>query len=204
MPDGGQAAPGGGGRIGPNAILQLVAPVEAAGGEPLVQCLLAAAGLDGPPAADGLIPEVWAARMHRELRRLRPDAAAILREAGARTGRYILARRIPAPARAVLRTLPAVAAAPLLARAIEKHAWTFAGSGRFAVTSTRPPVLELAGNPLIRGEEAGAPLCHWHAAVFTVLFRALADPHSVAVETACAACGAPACRFEISVTVKSA
>src|SRR6056297_836771 len=158
MPDG--IGPGHApGRIGPNAVLQLLPVLDAA--EPgLAVRMLAAAGLDGPPSDAGLMDEGPAAALHRTVRRARPDADALLARAGRGTADYILAHRIPGPAQAMLRALPGPVAAPLLARAIARHAWTFAGSGRFRIAGRAPPVFELAGNPLIAGEAAEAPLCH--------------------------------------------
>ena len=48
-----------------------------------------------------------------------------------RTGDYLLAHRIPKPVQALLKRLPAPLAARVLLAAITRHAWTFAGSGRF-------------------------------------------------------------------------
>lgn len=138
-----------------------------------------------------------AARLHAAVRHDLPaEAPAILAQAGRRTADYILAHRIPRPAQAVLRALPPALAAPVLTRAIAKHAWTFAGSGLFRVAGRL--TFEIADNPLIRGERAPAPLCVWHAAVFERLFRTLVDDRLRAHETACCACGDPACRFELT------
>lgn len=190
--------PAGVGRIGPNAVLQLLDVLAADGDDALSARLLAEAGLRAPPSTHGLMPEAPAAAMHQALRRQVPGrAAGLAARAGAGTADYILAHRIPRPAQWVLRFLPGVLSAPLLARAIARNAWTFAGSGRFRLVSTRPVVFEIADNPIVRGERADAPLCAWHAAVFTRLFAALVDPRAVAVETACCAAGAPACRFEL-------
>jgi divinyl protochlorophyllide a 8-vinyl-reductase len=154
------------------------------------------AGLDGPPSDKGMMPEVPAARLHHAVRtHLGTAAPWVLAEAGRATGDYILAHRIPHVAQLLLRSLPAVLSAPLLKAAIAKHAWTFAGSGDF---STRPGlVFEIARNPVIAGESASAPICHWHAAVFERLFRTLVDDHLRAVETTCCACGDHTCRFEL-------
>ena len=182
-------------RVGPNAMLQLAAALRARHGEGVARRVFADAGLprrlDHPPNA--LVDEREVAALHRALARdLPPDAAAeVARDAGRRTADYLLAHRIPALARAVLRTLPARFAARLLLRAILRHAWTFAGSGRVTVTAGRVPVLEIAANPLATGP------CLWHAAVLERLFHALASPRARVVETACCAAGAPACRFEI-------
>jgi divinyl protochlorophyllide a 8-vinyl-reductase len=189
---------GPGGLIGPNAILQLVPVLDRAGGAALREAVLEAAGLRALPDGTAMIAEAEAARLHQALRRVAPGLAPELaRAAGRRTGDYILANRIPAPAQRVLKALPAALAAPLLTRAIARHAWTFAGSGRFEVVSRRPLTFAIHDNPLVRGEHADRCLCHWHAAVFERLFRVLVDPNMTVRETACAACGDPACTFAI-------
>jgi divinyl protochlorophyllide a 8-vinyl-reductase len=159
---------------------------------------MALAGLSGPPSDAGLMDEAPAARLHHVVRtQLGPAAPWVLAEAGRATGDYILAHRIPRAAQALLRTLPSALSAPLLKAAITKHAWTFAGSGTF---STAPGlVFRIAHNPLITGESAATPLCHWHAAVFERLYRCLVDDRLRARETGCCACGDHACRFELVV-----
>ena len=198
------SAPGGGavtgaGRIGPNAILQLLPVLEAEGGAALRDRLLSAAGLTKPPSDSGMMDERPAAAMHQALRRELPERAPELaRAAGLATGEYILAHRIPAPAQALLRRLPAPVAAWLLSRAIAQHSWTFAGSGRFEVLSTRPLSFRIVDNPVVRGEVATAPICHWHVAVFERLFTELVHPDYRVRETACCATGAEACVFELT------
>src|SRR6056297_2281626 len=84
-------------RIGPNSVLQLVQVLDARMGTAARQDLLAAAGIMALPADTGLMPEAPAARLHQALRRHYPERAEALgREAGERTGDYILAHRIPA------------------------------------------------------------------------------------------------------------
>ena len=186
------------GRIGPNALLQLVPVLEHAGGVGLREAIFAAGGVRGLPGLDAMIPEGPVAAVHQALRARLPDRAAELAtEAGARTADYILANRIPKPAQTLLRMLPRALSAPLLAEAIARNAWTFAGSGGFRVVSTRPMVFAISDNPVVRGEVAATPVCHWHSAVFAGLFAALVDPRTQVAETACCACGAPACRFEV-------
>jgi len=188
-------------RIGPNAVLQLLDVLAEDGDDALAGRLLIAAGLSGPPSPKGMMPEGPAVAFHQAMRRQVPGrASGLAARAGRGTADYILAHRIPHPAQRMLRLLPGPLAAPLLARAIARNAWTFAGSGGFRLVSTRPVVFEIADNPIVRGEHAPAPLCVWHAAVFTRLFSALVDPRAVAVETACCATGAPACRFKLLLT----
>lgn len=185
------------GIIGPNAILQMLPVLSDVLGKAERAQLLARAGIVDLPDGSCMIPEGDAARLHRQLRRDAPDAAPrIATRAGLNTADYILAHRIPKLAQTVLRILPATLAANILSKAIAKHAWTFAGSGAFSVVD--PWHFEIAGNPIIRGEQSEACLCHWHAAVFTRLYRHLVTRGAFCIETTCCAQGAPACRFEIT------
>ncbi|MFN3936500.1 MAG: bacteriochlorophyll 4-vinyl reductase [Gemmobacter sp.] len=189
-------APPGPGLIGPNAVLQLIPVLDAALGRDARTALFARARTAPPPQDAGMLPEADCAALHDALRHARPDAAPeLLARAGRATADYVLAHRIPAAARAVLRALPASPGRRFLVRAIARHAWTFAGSGRFRIAAWRPLAVEIADNPLARTPGA-APVCHWHVAVFARLFGALTGPVAVS-ETACCATGAPACRFLI-------
>lgn len=191
------ASPGSEGLIGPNAILQLAPVLERAGGRELRDRILALGGVFELPSDAGLMPEGPAARVHQAMRAELPDLAPGLAwEAGRRTALYILANRIPRPAQLVLKALPAPLAARALKSAIERHAWTFAGSGKF--TAISPYIFEIEDNPIVAGEVSDHPLCHWHAAVFETLYRELVDPRLRCTETACCATGAPACRFELT------
>lgn len=185
--------------IGPNAIIQLAGVLDHCEGRGLRDRVMARAGVGVPPPDSGMIPEADAAAVHLALRAELPDrAAGLLRLAGFATADYILAHRIPGPARAVIRALPPFLGARLLTLAIARHAWTFAGSGVFRVAAHRPLVFEVAGNPLIAGLSAPGPACDWHAAVFERLFARLVWPAVTVTETACAAAGDAACRFVLS------
>jgi divinyl protochlorophyllide a 8-vinyl-reductase len=186
------------GRIGPNALTQLLPLLERAGGVEMRETLLARAGVFEMPDMTGLIDEEPVARLHRAMRAEMPELAPSLAwEAGVRTADYILAHRIPKPVQAVLKRLPAWAAGPVLSKAIAKNAWTFAGSGRFVVVRAWPAVFEIHDNPVVRGEHAEGPLCHWHSGVFERLYRVLVSDRARVREVACCACGDPACRFEV-------
>lgn len=185
-------------RIGPNAVTRLaeaLGPGEAAR-------VFGAAGLAHrlavPPAR--MVPEAEVIALHRAARALlgedRADAAA--RQAGRLTAQYLLAHRIPRLLQALLRHLPPRLAAAILFRAIARHAWTFAGGGRFRRLPGRPPRFEIAGGPLARTGPADHPVCGYYAATFEVLLRALCHPAARVEETACEAMGAPACRFAVS------
>jgi len=184
-------------RIGPNAVLQHLPVLDAAIGERLRRALLHCAGVAEPAPDSSMLPEDQVARLHHAVQLYLPDLApAIQRAAGLATGDYILAHRIPRPAQALIRLLPSGLGARVLSAAIARHAWTFAGSGRFRVAGHRPLGFEIAANPLARRPAIG-PSCHWHAAVFERLFGALVWPDVRVLETECCCCGAPACRFEL-------
>jgi divinyl protochlorophyllide a 8-vinyl-reductase len=156
-------------RIGPNAILQLLPGLDRRLGRAWRDRLLA--GIDLPSEGAGMWPEAACRAAHRAVWQGLPDAPQVLAEAGQGTADYILAHRIPGPAKALIRALPAPLGARLLTAAIARHAWTFAGSGRFRVLSQAPLVFEIADNPLAFGG-------HWHAAVFRRLYRALVWPEA--------------------------
>jgi divinyl protochlorophyllide a 8-vinyl-reductase len=149
---------GGVGTIGPNAVIQLIRPLRDA---QLAESVFAAAGatdwLIDPPAA--MVDERRVARLHRAVRAAAPrdEALRLLAEAGRLTADYIMANRIPRQARAVLQRLPAPIACRLFVAAVRAHAWTFAGSARFAAQAGAPTVFTLIGNPLCGG--IGNPLC---------------------------------------------
>jgi divinyl protochlorophyllide a 8-vinyl-reductase len=129
-----------------------------------------------------------------------PRARALSRTAGRTTGDYLLANRIPGPARWLLPKLPAALAARLLLKAIAGHAWTFCGSGAFSYVlgaGQTPLRVSIADCATCRGEQASQPLCDYYAATFERLFGALVHPRSQVSEVACSAMGAPACVFEI-------
>ncbi|ABD89347.1 bacteriochlorophyll 4-vinyl reductase [Rhodopseudomonas palustris] len=188
-------------KIGPNAVIQLIQALTAAGLDDAAKQIFAAAGvgdwLARPPGE--MIDERPVAAIHQAVRRLLPpdQAVAVLTDAGRRTGDYILANRIPKFAQTILKLLPAPLAARMLVKAITAHSWTFAGSGRFSGQVGRNVVFEIVGNPICAGEHAETLVCVWHAAVFQRLFQVLVSPRSRAVETACGAHGDACCRFVV-------
>lgn len=191
------------GRIGPNAILQVMAVLRAGPGEGACRAVLAQAGLaryaDVPP--QGMVDEAQVQALHRALREQGSVAEArrIGRAAGLATGDYLLAHRIPRPMRWLLPRLPVVWAARILLLAIRRHAWTFCGSGQFSAQLQRPGRvrLRLQGSATSRGAQADEPLCDYFAATFERLFQVLVSPASRVQEVACAAMGAAACEFEL-------
>jgi divinyl protochlorophyllide a 8-vinyl-reductase len=186
-------------RIGPNAIVQLAEALRAAFGVQRGADFFAAAGLSvywtAPPQQ--MVDEAEVLRLHRALRaEFGAQAASLARDAGRRTGEYLLAHRIPRPAQTLLKCLPAPLASRLLLAAIRKHAWTFAGSGVFTAQGGQPTWFRIADSPMCRGETSTQPLCDFYAATFERLFRELVHPRTTVIETSCQACGAKACIFE--------
>lgn len=185
-------------RIGPNAITQLVAVLDRIEGRAFRDSVMDQAGVGVPDPALGMIPEADAAAVHLALRAVAPERAeGLLRLAGLATGSYILKHRIPRPAQWVIRALPAPLGARVLAGAIARHSWTFAGSGAFRIAGWRPLTFEVEGNPLVAGLRADHPLCHWHAAVFERLFARLVWRSCVVREVDCCGAGGAVCRFEV-------
>jgi len=186
------------GLVGPNAVVQLVAALRAAPVRAAASDVFARAGLTrmlaSPP--DAMIDESIPARLFAALWQVLPreQAAVIAHDAGVRTGNYILANRIPLTARLILGVLPAPLAAPLLLKAIHRHAWTFAGSGTCRVAMGRPAVITIERNPL------EMPGCVWHVGVFECLFRSLVSGHTRVRHAEYRIDGAPACRFEIDIS----
>lgn len=185
--------------IGPNAVIQLIHALEAAGLAPAAAEIFSEAAasdwLAQPPTA--MVDERPVAAIHQAVRKLLPpqQAAAILEDAGLRTGDYILANRIPKLAQTVLKLMPAPIAARMLTKAISAHAWTFAGSGRFSAAAGKTVTFEIVHNPLCAGEHADHQVCVWHASVFQRLFQVLVSPYTRVMETACGARGDTCCRF---------
>lgn len=209
------AAAGSVARIGPNAITQVAAVLADTVGDAAGGALFAHAGISGhwaePPTA--MVDDRDVERLHAVLRAELGLTAArrIGWQAGVRTGDYLLAHRIPAPAQRVLKWLPAPLAGRTLLAAIRRHAWTFTGAGRFSAMPdprrARTWRLTIAHGPIARAaaakpsahntREPHEPVCDFYAATFERLFRTLVDPRTTVRELACEALGDPACVFEL-------
>lgn len=198
------AAPGSAGRIGPNAVIRIGEALDAACGRATTEALFAAAGLADclvtPPTT--MIDEDWVTRLHTTLRaELPPDLMAkIGRDAGRRTGDYLLAHRIPKPAQRVLRVTPAALAARILVPAIAQHAWTFTGSGAFSANFDSPDaklLLTIAGGPIARGAHSDHPVCDFYAGTFARIFSELVSRRTTVDEIRCEAQGDPDCTFAL-------
>jgi divinyl protochlorophyllide a 8-vinyl-reductase len=178
-------------RIGPNAILQLVRVLDHCEGRALRDRVMAVADVALPPDDAGMWPEAECRAVHLAVYLVAPDRAeGLLRLAGTATADYILTHRIPRAAQLAIRGLPGVVAARVLTAAIARNAWTFVGSGRFAVTSRHPLEYQIADNPLDLGT---GTRCVWHAGVFERLFRRLVWPSAMVSDSR----GEAICRFVI-------
>nr|WP_255540122.1 bacteriochlorophyll 4-vinyl reductase [Acidiphilium sp. C61] len=148
--------------MGPNAILQVFAALAASGGPACVARVARAAGaepyLAHPPAA--MVPAADVLALHRAVRAClgAGPGGVVLRAAGAATGRYLLARRIPRPVRLALRAAPAPLAARLLVAAIRRHAWTFGMPDGLDATWRGGLRLTLATNPIAVPGTAGSEM----------------------------------------------
>lgn len=158
--------------IGPNAVLQSVKVMREALGERRTQAVLCDAQIHVLPKGDCMIPEVDAIRLHRWLALHEPlDCLEIAERSGGLTADYIIEHRIPKPAAALLRALPAAVAAPMLMRAIRRHAWTFIGAGVFTPRNAWQFRIDRS-----EADDAVMPpesLIHWYAKVFERLYRQL-------------------------------
>jgi divinyl protochlorophyllide a 8-vinyl-reductase len=188
-------------RIGPNAITRMAEALVARYDRATARAVFVDAGLAGlfdqPP--EDMVDETLVARLHHHVHGAFAPASAraLARDAGRRTGDYLLAHRIPRFAQMVLKRLPAALAARILTRAIARHAWTFAGSGTFSMTWRPHLVLAITHSPMCRGLKTDHPVCEFYTAVFQRIFEVLVSRHTRVREIECEAAGGRACRFEI-------
>jgi divinyl protochlorophyllide a 8-vinyl-reductase len=189
------------GRIGPNAILQLVVALREREGEGTVAAVLHRAGLTERLArpVGGLVPVAEVRALHAALQEVvGPEAArSFAAEAGRRTAAYLLGHRIPGPFRRLLARLPTRLRQPLLLAVITRHAWTFTGGGRFAVLRGSPPRLSIEPCPLCPASGRDGLGCVYYAATFEALLRDLVDPRSRVEPAVCRAAGSRRCELRI-------
>ncbi len=193
--------------IGPNAIIQVAGAIrnryDAARLEQVMQRAGLAHYIAAPPSA--MVPEDEVARLHQAVAGLlpAPQGEVIMREAGHNTALYLLANRIPAPAQAALRLLPAPLAARALLKAIARHAWTFAGSSRFTLDARHPVHIALDGSPLFATPACRNLAASYFEATFETLFQTLVSrrtrvvPHTVAADENGAGRPEAACAFDL-------
>jgi divinyl protochlorophyllide a 8-vinyl-reductase len=190
------------GRIGPNAITRVAEALSTIEGAGAVQRVFGHADLQRylVEAPTDMVDETHVTRLHQalvdDLGAARARAVGWL--AGQHTADYLLANRIPMLAQRVLRCLPAPLASRLLAKAIARNAWTFAGTGTFSTRHGRPTIFRIADCPICRGQKAAVPCCDFYTATFERLYIRLVHPDARVVEIDCQAMGATACSFAIT------
>jgi divinyl protochlorophyllide a 8-vinyl-reductase len=189
-----------GARIGPNAIIQTWQALRAQVGAPLADAILhEATGRTPATLPDAMVDEHEAIAMVQRVRQRLDDAlaVAVLEDAGRRTARYLLAHRIPRAAQWLMRAAPAPIAFAILASAMARHAWTFAGSGHFDWHTAPRTLLRLHDSPMCRDVRASCPYCDYYAATFDTLVRTLVSRRVVVREVRCRAMGDACCDFAV-------
>lgn len=187
-------------RIGPNAIIQTYHALAAHEGDVIARRALREATARTPDALPAeMVDEREAIAMVHRVRQLldERDAAEVLRDAGARTARYLLAHRIPRPAQAIMRWSPAGLAFRFLATAMARHAWTFAGSGRFEWTTDPRTLLRIHDSPMCRDVRTSRAICDFYTGTFDTLVRTLVSPRLGVREVRCGAMGDDCCDFAV-------
>jgi divinyl protochlorophyllide a 8-vinyl-reductase len=201
MPSHGEGSVDHTGRVGPNAIIRVAEALREFGGVALEEELLCSAGLAGylqhMPAE--MVDEREVTRLQRAVQAHLDlqGSQIVMRDAGRRTGDYLLAHRIPRAVQGVLKLLPPFLASRILLKAIGRNAWTFSGSGHLGIKPGNPVRLTLTGCPLCHGAKSDTPICDYYAATFEQLFRQLVHARTTVSETSCQAAGASACQFEL-------
>jgi len=189
------------GRIGPNAILQLVAAPREREGKGTVAAVLRRAGLEDRVArpVDGLVSVAEVRAVHAALQEVvGPEATrSFAAEAGRRTAAYLLGHRIPGPFRRLLARLPTRLRQPLLLAVIIRHAWTLTGGGRFALLQSAPSRLSIEPCPLCPACGRDGLGCVCYAATFEALLRDLVDPRTGVEPAPCRAAGSRRCELRI-------
>lgn len=134
-------------KIGPNSIIQTVASLEAKYGKSEAERLLRKIG-QGYVIGNLPTEMVEESKFHSMVMALQKDlgdevTAAILKESGERTAKYLLKVRIPGIFQKLVKLLPPRPAFKIFLFAISKNAWTFAGSGEFTFNMNRPPEINV-------------------------------------------------------------
>jgi divinyl protochlorophyllide a 8-vinyl-reductase len=130
-------------------------------------------------------------------------AADLMHEAGHRTGDYLLANRIPRIAQWAIRAAPRKIGLRLLLQAMQRNAWTFAGSGAFVIAYDMIngrqgiPDLVFESCAICRDLHEQQPMCDFYGGTFERLIRALVARFASVQEVECMARGDARCRFTL-------
>jgi len=189
------------GKIGPNAIIQTVAAMQESYGPRQSRTILHCGGLatlpDNLPTA--MVDEQeFRALAQMLIRQVGVDSARqLLKRSGQLTAGYLLKHRIPRPVQLLLRALPRRQRLRRLLQAIEKHVWTFAGSGKISFNAEGLPWISIATPALCDTPETAAAVCSFYQGTFEQLLRTLVDRRVALWETECQARGDAACLYLI-------
>ncbi len=191
------AHPDAAGRIGPDAVLQLAEVLLAEDGPATRARIFEAAGLRHhlmrPP--DTMVEEAEVAALFTALGDELGQVRALhrLRKSGSATAAYLLTHSIPPFARLLLPSMPTSFAAVLLTRSIQRHGWTFLGTGALDVVRGDPLGIRIRlARPLVPVARLAG---EFYRATFEGLFRALV--HDAARAEPQPTAGG-VCRFDIT------
>lgn len=170
-------APASQGVIGPNIVIRTAESLTDTVGSELCAKVFGDAGLgrhlSHPP--ERMVSESEVAALYRALLAVVGEerACAVALRAGHLTGNYLLAHRIPRSAQRAIACLPRRIGAALLLGAIARHAWTFAGSGRFSYAWAPGLVLRIEDSPLCADARTSAPVRQFYAGAFERVLSAM-------------------------------
>ncbi len=185
-------------KIGPNSIIQTVAALEAKYGKTKTETILRKIGQG---YIIGNLPKemVEESKFHSLVTALQKEigdspTAAILKESGERTARYLLKVRIPGIFQKFVKLLPPRPAFKLFLFAISKNAWTFAGSGEFSYAMNRPPEISVRvtfpSNPVVG---------NFYLGTFTALLKELVNPKTTIISDIRKESGSIRCNYQCEI-----
>lgn len=196
--------------IGPNAIIQVAGAIQREFGPDRLGRVMRLAQLEhyisNPP--EHMVSESEVTRLHQAVVNALSagNGCEVMWHAGQNTARYLLANRIPRSAQVILKVLPAPLAARLLLKAIERHAWTFAGSSQFRYCARHPVRISLTGSPMFASPASRQLAARYFEATFVTLFCELVSARTSVVTSSSHASAqgtdgnAAACAFELDWT----
>ncbi|MGB9751428.1 bacteriochlorophyll 4-vinyl reductase [Roseiflexus castenholzii] len=189
------------GKIGPNAIIQTVAALRDRLGDEAARATLVRGGAGDLP--DHLPHELIDEREFHALVELlleqigEEQTNQVMARSGQLTSEYVFANRIPAFARLLLRLLPPSWGLRLLLPAMQRHTWTFAGSGVFAYDLTPTPSISITNGALFDTPAMAAAMCAYYRGAFEQMFQKLICSRATLHDLECQARGDRCCRYAI-------
>ncbi len=189
------------GKIGPNAIIQTVAALQELLGDEGARGVLVRGGAGDLPdhLPHALIDErEFHALVELLIEQIGSERTnQVMERSGQLTADYVFANRIPAFVRVLLRLLPPRLGLRLLLPAMQRHTWTFAGSGVFAYDLMPTPSLSIANGSLFDTPAMASAMCAYYRGAFEQMFRKLICPRATLHELECQARGDRRCRYAI-------